>query len=173
MSSEIVWCRERLAKYCIGNGLDIGFGGSPIVPNAICLDREEGHPERAVVPWASPPTQLVGDARQLFWFQDNVLDFVFSSHCLEDFADTQGVLREWLRVLRPGGNLVMFLPDQAAYVAHCKVDGSIPNAAHKLDWFSLNWVKECLSGFNGNVIYELWPVPGNPYSFDIVWRKTQ
>lgn len=162
-------CRERLAKFCIGNGLDIGFGGVPMVAHAICLDREEGHPHRAVFPdiW---PTHLVGDATNLHWFKDGVLDWVASSHTLEDFEDTAGVLAEWCRVLKPGGNLVLFLPDQKTYVQHCASVNSLPNQAHKHAHFSLDYVKSCLPT-NMRVIYEMWPVPNNPYSFDLVAQK--
>ena len=38
-------------------------------------------------------------------------DFVFSSHNLEHFANPVKALYEWKRVLRPGGALVLVLPD--------------------------------------------------------------
>jgi ubiquinone/menaquinone biosynthesis C-methylase UbiE len=108
------------------------------------------------------------------WFRDSVLDYVFSSHCLEDFTDTQAVLREWARVLKPGGRIVLFLPDQQTYVRHCAEKCEIPNAAHKLPHFSLAWVKECGAALgNLAVVHELWPVPGNAYSFDLVFQKTE
>jgi SAM-dependent methyltransferase len=165
-----VWCRERLAKFCVGNGADLGFGGAPITPNAICIDRPEGHPERAVVPPPVPPTHLVGDVRDLYWFKDGVLDFLFSSHCLEDFESTTEVLREWLRVIKPGGHLVLFLPDQQKYVEHCKANGEPANSAHKIPDFSLEYVKKHLPG-GCEVVHELFPVPGNAYSFDLVVKK--
>lgn len=169
--SEQVWCRERLAQYCVGNGADLGFGGAPILPTAICIDRPEGHPERAVVPTVPvPPTHFVGDVRDLP-FKDGTLDYVFSSHVLEDFVDTRAVLNEWVRVVKRGGHIVLYLPDQQTYVRHCEAEGSLPNAAHKLPYFSLEWVKECAQGLGIEVIHELWPVPGNAYSFDLVFRK--
>ena len=39
--SETSKCRDRLAKYCIGNGLDIGHGGDPINDTAITLDMDQ------------------------------------------------------------------------------------------------------------------------------------
>ena len=36
--SETSKCRPRLAKFCVGYGIDIGPGGDPIVPAAIRVD---------------------------------------------------------------------------------------------------------------------------------------
>lgn len=166
---EPVWCRERLAKWCTGNGADLGFGGAPISPTAICIDRAEGHPERAVVPGPVPPTHFVGDVRDLP-FKDGTLDYVFSSHVLEDFEETADVLKEWARVIKVNGYIVLFLPDQPAYEKDCEKHGIMPNGAHKHRDFSLEFVKNKIPE-NCVVVHELWPVPGNPYSFDLVIKK--
>src|SRR5271169_2818674 len=155
--SETATCRGRLAQYCQGNGIDIGAGGDPIARRAICIDRSENDLNRAHVgKW---PTHLIGDAANLYWFKDGSLDFVFSSHCLEDFEDTHGVLKEWFRVLKPGGNLVLFLPDQQAYEADCAKHGTLSNQAHKHANFSLSYVKAAAlySVETSEVIHELWP----------------
>jgi ubiquinone/menaquinone biosynthesis C-methylase UbiE len=87
---------------------------------------------------------LGGDATDLHWFRDGVLDYVYSSHLLEDFSDTEKVLREWLRVLKAGGNLVIFCPDEQIYRAHCRETGQIYNENHKHADFSLQKVKAVL-----------------------------
>lgn len=166
--SETATARALLAPYCQGNGLDIGAGGDPIVPGAICLDRAENSKGRAHE--GSHPTHLVGDAGNLFWFRDGVMDYVYSSHCLEDAIDTGAWLVEWGRVLRPGGHLVLFLPDQKTYEACCRADGTLPNQAHKHPDFSLDYVKARLP--KGLLIRrEIWPFPGNRYSFGLVACK--
>lgn len=171
--SETASCRTRLAPFCIGhNGIDVGAGGDPIVSWAICIDRDEGDGRRAHV--GQHPTHLVGDATNLPWFQTDSLDWVYSSHVLEDFEDTSAVLAEWLRVIKPGGNLILFLPDQPTYVAHCEHNGSLPNQAHKHPTFSLAFVKKALAkiGYSeADIVHQKWPVFGNPYSFDLVIRK--
>jgi len=167
--SEVQECRERLAPFCVGVGVDIGFGGEPIVPWAICLDRAENDPARAFNLDPSP-THLVGDAADLRWFRDCTLDWVFSSHVLEDFEDTRAVLREWIRVIRFGGNLVIYCPDQVRYEAHCKAAGSLPNQAHKHKDFSLLFVKKILfaEGYTApDFILEY----EQGYSFGLVVRK--
>jgi SAM-dependent methyltransferase len=164
--SETATCRDRLAKYCKGDGLDIGAGGDPIVSWAITVD---------VRPGVEP--HICCDAINLP-FKDGRMDWVFSSHCLEDFEDTAAALREWLRVIKPGGYLVLFLPDQKAYEARCALDGTVPNGAHKHKEFGLEFVNQaltvaCLMGdpMMITTAHALWPVPNNPYSFDLVVQK--
>ena len=138
--SETSRCRERLAPYCTGYGLDLGFGGDPITPYAVRVDLP--------VPYArysDIPVQLGGTAADLYWFKDGVLDFVFSSHLLEDFEDTESVLREWLRVLKPGGCLVLFCPDEQVYRTHCRATGQPQNFSHKIPDFSLAYVMQLLA----------------------------
>jgi SAM-dependent methyltransferase len=43
-------------------------------------------------------------------FPDMSLDYVLSSHVLEHFYDPVGAIREWLRVVRPGGYVFMVVP---------------------------------------------------------------
>jgi SAM-dependent methyltransferase len=43
-------------------------------------------------------------------FQDNQWDFVVSSHCLEHNWDTLGALKEWIRVVKPGGFVFNIFP---------------------------------------------------------------
>jgi len=149
--------------------MDIGFGGDPIVDEAMCLDRYPGHPGRHCGE-VCKPTHLVGDAANLLWFRDGVLDYVFSSHVLEDFDDTAAVLVEWCRVLRPGGMLVLFLPDQKTYAKFCEDAGQQSNQAHKHAEFSLEWVRQRLPS-NMEVVHAAFPVDYNPYSFEFVAQK--
>lgn len=170
MASETDSCRVRLARYCVGIGLDVGFGGTPIVPTAICIDRDETDYRRHKHDHPTP-THIAGDAARLHWFRDGVLDYVYSSHCLEDFEDTTAVLSEWLRVIRHGGHLVLFLPDEHAYR---KITSDRRNLAHKHDNFSLDYVKGCLRSIgykDADFVHSLFPVPNNAYSFDLVVSK--
>jgi predicted SAM-dependent methyltransferase len=138
--SETSKCRDRLAPFCIGFGLDVGFGGDPINETAIRVDLP-----RPYAKTGSYPVQLGGDAMRLQWFADGALDYVYSSHLLEDFIDTRAVLVEWLRVLKPGGRLIIFCPDQVAYAAYCNVRGFSMNPHHVHADFSLRKVQGILA----------------------------
>jgi predicted SAM-dependent methyltransferase len=163
--SETSKCRERLAPYCAGYGVDAGFGGDPIVPHAIRVDLP-----RPYTDVGSEPVQLGGDATRLHWFRDGVLDFVYSSHLLEDFPDTEVVLRDWLRILKPGGRLIIFCPDEPAFRRHCARTGQPLNPHHKHDDFSLAYVKTILERLGGTrVLHELALV--DDYSWDLVVEK--
>lgn len=124
-------------------------------------------------PYASTgsyPVQLGGQAEDLHWFRDGVLDFVYSSHLLEDYVDTEAVLREWLRVLKPGGRLVIFCPDEQLYRRHCAATGQPYNYHHVHDDFSLERVKEHLRHIgNTRVIYEVGLI--DVYSWELVCEK--
>lgn len=162
--SETSKCRLALAKYCIGNGLDIGFGGDPIKPDSIAMDLPDSYAK-----YQDNPQHLHGQADNLFWFCDEVLDYVYSSHVLEDFPDTPKVLKEWLRIIKPGGRLVLYLPDEQTYREHCHSQGKPPNPYHIHANFSLAYVKALLPSHGIEVEHERFPV--GIYSFELVLRK--
>ena len=47
--------------------------------------------------------------------EDESFDFVHSSHCLEHLVEPQEGLANWFRILRPGGHLVITVPDEDLY----------------------------------------------------------
>jgi len=72
--------------------------------------------------------QWHGDGRALP-FKDNTLDFVYSSHLLEDFLEWGPILQEWTRVLKPGGHLIILVPDKLRW-GEAILQGQPPNCAH-------------------------------------------
>jgi SAM-dependent methyltransferase len=44
---------------------------------------------------------------------------VYSSHCLEHLADPWRAVRRWWEVLRPGGHLLLVVPDEDLYEQGC------------------------------------------------------
>jgi predicted SAM-dependent methyltransferase len=166
MASETSLVRESLKRWCVGNGVDLGFGGDKIIPSAIGIDMPNPYTHLG-----EDPVQLGGDARNLYWFKDNVLDYVYSSHLLEDFIDTENILKEWLRVLKVGGHLVLYLPDEQVYSAHCKATGQPHNDGHKLAHFGLDHVIKSIeqTGYKTLLIHSTRII--NNYSFEIVFKK--
>jgi len=166
--SETDKVRDVLAKFCVGNGLDLGFGGSAILPTAITVDMIGG----AYTNFNDDVQNLQGDARDLYWFQNNVLDYVYSSALLEDFPpeDTLWVMKEWLRVLKVGGNLVLYLPDEKAYQDWYEKAGEVANPGHQNHDLNLEWFKKhIVSKLNVEIIHEN-PLSGG-YMFEIVLRR--
>lgn len=164
--SETSKCRGRLSKYCVGVGLDLGYGGDAINDSVIRLDFEAQYSK-----FKDELPQLVGDAKNLFWFNDGVLDYIFSSHLLEDFENTEVVLQEWMRVLKPGGMLVLFCPNEKVYREHCRLTGQQYNTAHVHEDFGLDFLLKIISKMgNMEVVYSCEIV--DDYSFDLVLKKT-
>jgi predicted SAM-dependent methyltransferase len=131
--SETRKWRHLTAPYCQGAGVDLGSGGDPVVPTAISVDLPpEEFNAYLAVDFQRGPMHLRGDARKLHWFADGVLDYVYSSHLLEDFPleEWSAILREWCRVVRPGGYLVLLLPERERFRAAVAA-GQPDNVAHR------------------------------------------
>ncbi len=166
-SSETSKFRQLLLPFCQGYGIDIGFGGDAVAAHAIRMDLPQ--------PYASAgdaSVQLGGDCRNLLWFRDDVLEFVYSSHVLEDFPEelTASVLEEWSRVLKPGGNLVLLLPDQVRYASYCARVGAPQNDHHSIAHFSFDYVSGVARKLGNLEVVASFPELGD-YSFGVVFRK--
>lgn len=93
-------------KYFVGSGLDVGGK-----PDPLALYTELFCQMTAVKTWDWED----GDAQFLTGVADGAFDFVHSSHCLEHLVDPVIGLANWLRVVRPGGHLVVTVPDEDLY----------------------------------------------------------
>lgn len=65
---------------------------------------------------ARPEVDLIGNASDLSQFSDNSINSIYASHVLEHFYyglnnELLTVLKEWYRVLTPGGKLLLSVPD--------------------------------------------------------------
>lgn len=124
--------RWMTAPYCVGNGIDIGSGGDPVVPWAIQVELSDsayseynsGLPTRGAVHYRDDKAFLN------LPFKDRTLDWVFSSHLIEDFLDWFPILREWKRVLKIGGTLIICLPDKTRWNEAIR-RGQPPNKQHR------------------------------------------
>jgi SAM-dependent methyltransferase len=165
--------REEALPYCIGNGIDIGYGGCKIKKSAISLDLYMwiGGQWFGYDPLLEPDGDELnygGDGRDLP-FRDQVMDYVYSSHCLEDFENTREVLTEWVRVLKIGGYLLLYLPIQKVFVEFCESKGwGCGNASHKVD-MSPEYLIDCVKDMSLEVV-KIIPFHAI-YSFFIVLRK--
>lgn len=106
---------NQVIQYTKGIGVDIGCGLNKIHSSAIGIDfqlgdKDFGYPFGANIKVAKNKDRLL-----LPWFKDESLDFVFSSHCLEHFSKPSETIREIFRLLKPGGYLILILPDMRFY----------------------------------------------------------
>lgn len=94
------------SRYFVGHGLDLGGKPDPLALYSELFSRME-----SVRTWDWED----GDAQFLEHVEDNSIDFVHSSHCLEHLVDPFEGLKNWLRVLKPEGHLIVTIPDEDMY----------------------------------------------------------
>jgi len=95
-----------LTKYFVGNGIDIGCGDDSIAQYIEMF--------RSITSMRLWDKQD-GDAQYLENIDNNVFDFVHSSHSLEHMKDVSLALSNWIRVLKPNGYLIITVPDEDLY----------------------------------------------------------
>ncbi len=94
------------SHYFVGDGVDVGAGNDPLGRFAGLFPGIQS---------VTPFDTADGDAQDLACFTDGRFDFLHSSHCLEHLRDPFAALRNWTRVVRPGGYLVVLVPDEDLY----------------------------------------------------------
>lgn len=124
MGDEAAKIRHLVVPYTRGKGLDIGCGQYKAFPHFIGVDSGKDYHGQGV-------TDIKSDGSDLSLFADGSMDFVFSSHFLEHVVDMDATLKEWWRVIRPKGHLVLYLPHEDLY-PRCGEPGANPD--HKRDF---------------------------------------
>lgn len=89
-----------------GHGIDVGAGQA--LPSSWRWWEKLGMDCR---PWDLRD----GDGAELATVPDGSLDWLYSSHCLEHLSDPDRALRNWVRVVRPGGRLLIAVPHRNLY----------------------------------------------------------
>lgn len=85
------------AKYIRGIGIDIGYGADVIAKDCCGWDI------------------MNGDAQYMDGIEDEVFDYVYSSHCLEHVCYVRTAIKNWFRILKRGGYLIIVVPDRNLY----------------------------------------------------------
>lgn len=107
---DLTWSRRELNGLVggfVGRGIDVGCGAPqptwwkryPAIASMHPWDRKLGHK----------------DAELLEGVPDGEYDFLFASHILEHVINPERALRNWLRVVRPGGHLLVVVPHRDLY----------------------------------------------------------
>lgn len=173
------WQRRRLNGLLAGmhgEGLDVGAGCKPFawweLPELVDRDITR------VNTW----DLREGDAHHLAGVPDASYDFLFASHILEHLLDPDLALENWVRVVKPGGTLLIAVPHQHLYEQR-SVLPSQWNPNHKRFYTPTSfytWLSELeeLLGFEvvtvqtGDWNYK--PVAGHPvgeYQIDALLRR--
>jgi SAM-dependent methyltransferase len=108
------------SRYFVGDGIDIGGKPDPLGQYAGIFGMM-----RSARTWDLDD----GDAQYLASVPNETFDFVHSSHCLEHMVDVYEAMRNWIRVLKPGGYLIVTIPEEDLYEQ--KVFPSRFNPDHK------------------------------------------
>jgi len=93
-------------RWLVGEGIDIGAGNDAIGMFAQMLPLMT-----SLRAWDLPD----GDAMLMEGVADESFDFVHSSHCLEHLQDPVVALGNWIRICKPGGHVVVMVPDEDLY----------------------------------------------------------
>lgn len=98
--------------------VEIGYKGGltgivPIMPQAIGIDLDYPGYDGVKLPLA-----------------DESVDTIYSSHCFEHVPDERAVLRDWWRVLKTGGHIVLIVPHQYLFEKRT-IMPSLGNPDHK------------------------------------------
>lgn len=112
--------REYFAGKLHGRGIDIGPLHRPMVTHAgmekvLYVDRlpvselRKQYPELAAEELVE--ADVLDDAETLSKFIDGTADFVIAAHVIEHMRNPLGALKNWWRVLKPGGLLYLVVPD--------------------------------------------------------------
>jgi ADP-heptose:LPS heptosyltransferase/predicted SAM-dependent methyltransferase len=107
-SGKIIW---ETTPYVRGTGLDLGCGPNKVWPHAIGVDN---YTETELFGIQMKP-DVVCNVTKLDLFGSASMDYVYSSHVLEHIEDYQSCIKEWWRVLKPAGFLILYLPDEDEY----------------------------------------------------------
>ena len=157
------WLYERArrrfaARHLAGRGIEIGAlhrpFPAPIGAEVRFADRypterlREEYPELAEEPFAE--VEVVDDAAEMGSLPDSSQDFLIASHVLEHMPDPVGALRTWVRLVRPGGVVLLAMPDRGhgidrrrepVPVDHLLADhadgGAGSRSAHYREWAEL------------------------------------
>jgi ADP-heptose:LPS heptosyltransferase/predicted SAM-dependent methyltransferase len=169
--AEALKCRFDIVPYTRGRVLDLGAGGLRTYAHFTTVDnltdaRLFGHQMK--------PDVIVDSCEKLDIFGDRSVDAVFSSHLLEHLEDTVAVLREWWRLVKVGGHLVLYLP-HADYYPNIGQPGANPDHKHDFRPADIKRaMREILpeaGGHGWDLVVNESRNGGNEYSFLQVYRK--
>ena len=157
-AAKVKW---DIVEYTAGRGLDLGCGLFKTFPHFIGVDN--GHH------WGNQGVDVMVDTcEDLSVFADNSMDFVFSSHLLEHITNYEAALKEWWRVIKQDGYLILYLPHKEHYP---NIGEAGANPDHKHDFMPADIIDAMVKIGGWTLLENTARTAGNEYSFFQVFRK--
>lgn len=154
--------KYEIVPYTRGKVLDLGSGPWKPYAHFIGIDLRQ---EWTDLPW-NPDINM--DCLNLSIFADGSIDAVFSSHLLEHLDDPEKALKEWWRVIKVGGHLVLYLPHRDLYPNSPKDGG---NKDHKWNFVPGDIIQIMKNVGKWDLVRNDTRNDGDEYSFFQVFRK--
>jgi glycosyltransferase involved in cell wall biosynthesis len=153
---------EAIKELVSGETVELGCGATKTVPDALGVDRV---PKGEVIPWmqeAISVADVVADVSEPLPFEDGQFDTLIARHVLEHCLDTITILKEWARIVKAGGKLLIAVPNQ-------KLQDSITLNPEHLHAFTPGSLR--ILGEASGLIYKETIDPDNAHSFIINFEK--
>jgi predicted SAM-dependent methyltransferase/ADP-heptose:LPS heptosyltransferase len=158
--------KYEVLPYLSTGGLDIGCGPEKVWPHLIGIDSQK---DTSLFGIQMKPDIVLKNAAKLGMFADGAIENVFSAHLLEHITDHVAALREWWRVLKVGGHLILYLPHRDLY-PQIGQPGSNPDHKHDFKNSDIVDVMELVAP-DWTLLENQTREEGMEYSFLQVWRK--
>lgn len=108
-AAKVAW---DVLPYIGHSGFDVGCGAAKVFPHLTGIDNLK---DTQLFGVQMKPDFVVKDCARMAMFSDGCVECVFSSHTLEHLPDPAKALKEWWRLITPGGHLILYLPHKALY----------------------------------------------------------
>jgi SAM-dependent methyltransferase len=119
--------RRVLPVYAVAKSVDgVNFSSTTVWEGRLVEGRTYAYVKRKIG-W-----QFICEATELKPISTECYDFVLSSNSLEHVANPLKAVKEWVRVLRPGGHLLLVLPRKESNFDHRR---AVTKFEHVLDDF--------------------------------------
>jgi predicted SAM-dependent methyltransferase len=168
---EVQKTRWRTVPYTAGKGLDLGCGVAKLFETEFVFAIDDGS--------EASNANMRADARDLSQFSAGSWDYVFSSFLLQYFPykEVPNALREWMRLIKVGGCLCLYLPDEEQYPKCNEPERSIvaESGANPRHAWNVNYARVVAAmeklGFNWDLVEFQQCAGDDEYALWFVFRR--
>lgn len=147
------------------NGIDVGCGTARVDNMILSLDQNPNY--------MYAHAQFVWNCHNLDLFADGQLDFIFSSHCLEDFEDIPIVFMNWWKKIKIDGLMLLLLHMEGGRYKKVEEGGNPSHRTNVGKEYMYNLLEKLK--FEKNIEYEMLQQDTIPHnvscSIDFVIKK--